>query len=155
MKESLIRFAGLCILSASMIYAARQFSDRGDKPHGSPPPAPHSFPEQVAVEYANMGADEACILQTLFEQFAHSLEYDGQRTEPVVRSSLDMGQRLEKLMQYRYGEDSPFGDRYQSFETLVAAELKRRLALTQTAQEITPEKRAAAVALFREVSSAN
>jgi len=153
MRDSLLRFAGLCIVSASLIYAARIY--RADQPHGSPPPAPSpsSFQEQVAAEYANMGADEACLLQTLFDQFATSLQYDGQRTDPRVRTSLDMGQRIEALMQYRLGADSPFGDKYQSLETLVARELQERLALTRTAQPLTPQKRAAAVALFREMSA--
>lgn len=148
MSDSLIRLAGNIILALGLIFAAREY--RATPAPDTRPPSPAAFNEQLAAEYATMG-DEACIVQALFAQFATSLQYDGTRAEPVATTTREMGERLAQLMQYRFGADAPFTDRYQPFETLVARELRTRLQLTATAQPLTPEKRAAAVAFFAEV----
>ena len=95
-------------------------------------------------------ADQATAagLTIILEAFAHNLEADGKSDRPVIEWSNQVGEALNA-----FGSRSTLGKNYRrefakEFDAL-GLDLKRALGVTDVPNELTPERRAAAVAVLR------
>jgi len=87
-------------------------------------------------------------LATIFESFAYNVERDGQQEPPVLQWSNQLGEAVNE-----FGARSTLGRSYRSefsheFQTL-GRDLKAAMGVGDAPVELTAEKRAAAVNVFR------
>ena len=87
-------------------------------------------------------------LAVILDAFAYNLERDGQQERPVIEWSNQVGESINE-----FGSRSTLGRSYRStfaaeFDAL-ALDLKSSLGVTHSPRELTPDRRAAAVAVLR------
>jgi hypothetical protein len=89
-------------------------------------------------------------LAAVCDQYARAIEYDGEKDEPLLRTTDDVGRRFKAMNDYAWHGPNTLAP--PDFKSLTSKLMKDQLDSDGTSPELTKEKRALAVSVFEAIA---